>query len=257
MDFFEDTSAVDTVPNLSLDLALDEDQPFEPAEYYSLPSLDLDFSEFKSISCPLPAPEPKPETEPEPKPDLQPKPELPSILPGLACFNDAYASSYSHYSQPEVFLPPSLAPIVPEPKTPKFKKPKSRAPVQKLTSEIRNALKACDVILFPRDFVVKKKISVYLRNAFQLFAEDLCTSAERTRNDPLLSMVFQVCFQSIYYPGDDAYKFLLGFFKSTKQVATALNYLNIFEHGFKGHEFNNFGVAVIRNIISFYKNQLT
>lgn len=246
MDFFEDASNINAPVNLSLDVDVKEDMPLEPAEYYSLPSLDLDFSEFKSIA----------ESQTGPLPELKPAPAMQPEPPVLTCFNDARARNYSHYAEPEVFLPPSLAPIIPEPKPTKFKKPKSRAPVQKLTSEIRNALKACDVILFPRDFVVKKKISVYLRNAFQLFAEDLCTSAERTRNDPLLSMVFQVCFQSIYYPGDDAYKFLLGFFKSTKQVSNALNYLNIFEHGFKGHEFNNFGVAVMRNIILFYKDQL-
>ena len=137
------------------------------------------------------------------------------------------------------------------------KKPKSNTPIQKLTSDMRSAIKRCSVPLFPANFIVRKKITVYLRDALQNFAKDLCDKGELNGIKPLTLLFNEVmCPQGAIW-GEDALNFLLVFFKSKKQVAEALEILPIYRVGFNGEmEFTTVGKNIIQNIIYYYQNKI-
>ncbi len=148
-------------------------------------------------------------------------------------------------------------PIQKSPKKRTRKKPKSNTPIQKLTGDMRSAIKSCSVPLFPTNFIVRKKITVYLRDALQHFAKDLCDKGGLNGIRPLTTHFNEVmCPQGAIW-GEDALNFLLVFFKSKKQVAEALEVLPIYRVGFNSEmEFTTVGKNIVQNIIYYYQNKI-
>lgn len=130
------------------------------------------------------------------------------------------------------------------------KRRKGVTPVQKLTKNFRRALLGVNEPVFPPDFVLTKKCTVYIRDCFQLFAQELCTNANSQHT--LLYLYFQAA-GTVCHQRDEAYKFLLSFFSNNRQVSQALQDLDFYtDNG----EITPAGVVLLKRILWYYHNKI-
>lgn len=148
---------------------------------------------------------------------------------------------------PDLELPPTLI----ETKTassPKKRK-KGVTPVQKLTKEFRNALLGISDPLFPTDFLLAKKQTVYIRECFQLFAKELCVNSHN--QSTLLHIYFQAA-GPVRQQREEAYKFLLSFFSNNRQICVALQDVGFYT---PTQDISMVGLMLLKRILWYYCNK--
>jgi hypothetical protein len=130
------------------------------------------------------------------------------------------------------------------------KRKKGVTPVQKLTKEFRRALVGIPEPVFPNDFMLTKKVTVYIRECFQIFARDLCENS--SNQHALLHYYFQAA-GPVRQQKEEAYKFLLSFFSNNRQICVALKDVNFYT---AGYEISQSGVLLLKRILWYYSNQI-
>jgi len=184
-------------------------------------------------------------------PSLTPLPidlDIPNFDPEIQFDPDNCPMWNTHAPTPPSSL--ETASEIPEPFSSPKKRKKGVTPVQKLTKKFRRALLGVNEPVFPPEFVLTKKCTVYIRECFQLFAQELCTNANSQHT--LLYLYFQAA-GTVGHQRDEAYKFLLSFFSNARQVSQALQDLDFYtDNG----EISPSGVLLLKRILWYYHNKI-
>lgn len=133
----------------------------------------------------------------------------------------------------------------------KRRKQKGVTPIQKLTKKFRNAVRRCNAPLFPSGYALTKKNTVYIRECFQLFAQDICSNANDIPN--LLSCY---CEASGVYKNngkEEALMFLLLFFTNSRQISEVVSMPNCIT---AQEEFTEYGITLLKRVLWHYVQRI-
>lgn len=133
----------------------------------------------------------------------------------------------------------------------KRRKQKGVTPIQKLNRGFRQAVKNCNNPLFPNNFVLTKKSTVYIRDCFQLFAQDICNHAKDIPN--LISCYCNACGVYKNNAREEALMFLLMFFTNSRQIGEVLSMKKCINDQ---DAFTEYGLALLKRILWYYSKQI-